>query len=366
MLSFLLDMGATTLVATHYPELKGYAYNTPGVRNASMEFDVETLAPTFRLIIGLPGRSNAFAIAARLGLDATIIEDAKSLVGQADLEAEKLLEEIHQARTEVRAERTRAENARRDAEETERDLAARLEGIENERRAVLEQARAQAQRELDGLRDELSELKRKLARAAALGPAAPPADGEAPASLLDEVGDALVEAETAYAAPVASRPLEKAPARRALRLGDTVKLRTLNSMGVVTALTATEAEVQVGRLRIRAKLDEVELRGSPGPETPSSPAPAPATPPQHPTPGLEHDIRGQTVEDALPELERYLDAAYLAGLPWVRIIHGKGSGKLRQGVRDFLRQSAVVKSQESGKDGEGGDGVTVVKLALAE
>ncbi|MGH2523951.1 MAG: Smr/MutS family protein, partial [Anaerolineales bacterium] len=154
-----------------------------------------------------------------------------------------------------------------------------------------------------------------------------------------------------------------------------VKLKTLNSIGVVTALSAADAEVQVGRLRVRTKLDELELRGSPEEEISRQPREAVASRqpegasrgPQverAPSPGLELDIRGQTVEEALPELERYLDAAYLAGLPWVRIIHGKGTGKLRQGVREFLRNSPVVKSHESGQDNEGGEGVTVVKLAV--
>jgi len=362
ILSYLLDMGATTLVATHYPELKGFAYDTPGVRNASMEFDLNTLAPTFHFNIGLPGRSNAFAIAARLGLDGTIIEEAKQMVGQADLQAERLLEEIHHERLAVRAERTRAENARVDAELTERDLARRLDDIEDERRRILELARSQAQRELDSLHDELIELKRKLARAANLGLPA--------AELLDEVDTGLGQAETTYSAPVTAAPVApaRAPARRALRLGDTVKLKHLNTMGVVTALTAAEAEVQVGRMRVRAKLDEMDLRGSSeasekpasiaGPDREERALPA--------SPGLEYDMRGQTVEEALPGLERYLDAAYLAELPWVRLIHGKGTGKLRQGVREYLRTNPVVKTLESGQEGEGGDGVTVVKLAVAE
>jgi len=377
ILSYLLDVGATTFVATHYPELKGYAYNTPGVRNASMEFDLDTLAPTYRLIIGLPGRSNAFAIAGRLGLDATIIDEAKQMVGQADLEADRLLEEIHQERAHVRAERTRAENARLDAEETERDLARRLEGIDDERRRILDEARAQAQREIDSLSESVSELKRKAARAAdwatataAAGAGAPEETAASPLELLDEVEAGLARAEAAHAAAVPAQVVSPArgSARRPLRLGDTVKLKTLNSIGVVTALTASEAEVQVGRMRIRAKLDEVERRGSPEAAVPApEPEPAPARATQlAASPGLELDIRGQTVEDALPELERYLDAAYLAGLPWVRIIHGKGTGKLRQGVRDYLRASPVVNSIEAGKENEGGDGVTIVKLALAD
>ena len=160
----------------------------------------------------------------------------------------------------------------------------------------------------------------------------------------------------------------RAGARRPLRLGDTVKLKALNSIGVVTALTATEAEVQVGRMRIRAKLDEVELRGSPeARRRPCRTGRANRTHKELPaSPGLELDIRGQTVEEALPELEHYLDAAYLAGLPWVRIIHGKGTGKLRQGVREYLRASPVVKSHEPGQETEGGEGVTIVKLAVAD
>ncbi len=355
ILSFLLDKGATTLVATHYPELKGYAHNTPGVKNASVEFDLNTLAPTYHLTIGLPGRSNAFAIATRLGLDPTIVDDARTMVAQTDLEAEKLLDEIHRQREVVRTERSRAEEARAHADAHERDLARRLERIEDERRKILEQTRAEAQKELEALREELSALKRKLARAAQ------------PLEVVKEVENALEEAEEKQSLPVAPlAPAKTASGRpRAIRLGDTVKLKALNSIGVVTALAAAEAEVQVGRLRVRAKLDELELRGSPEPEV--------AVRGQkseigeavwYPSPGMELDIRGQTVEDALLEVERYLDAAYLAGLPWVRIIHGKGTGKLRQGVREFLRSSPVVKSHETGQDNEGGEGVTVVRLAV--
>jgi len=357
ILSYLLDKGATTLVATHYPELKGYAHNTPGVKNASVEFDLETLAPTYHLTIGLPGRSNAFAIATRLGLDSTIVGEAKTMLAQTDLEAEKLLDEIHRQREIVRAERSRAEEARARADAHERELARRLERIEDERRKILEQSRAQAEKEIEILREELSELKRKLARAAQ------------PLEVVQEVEAALEEAEEKQSLPVAPlAPVKTASGRtRPIRLGDTVKLKTLNSIGVVTTLAAAEAEVQVGRLRVRAKLDELELRGSPEPEAENLKFQISNSKVElAPSPGLELDIRGRTVEEALPELERYLDAAYLAGLPWVRIIHGKGTGKLRQGVREFLRSSPAVKSHETGKDDEGGEGVTVVKLAVGE
>ncbi len=364
ILSYLLDLGATTLVATHYPELKGYAHTTPAVRNASVEFDLNSLAPTYHLTIGLPGRSNAFAIATRLGLEQSIIDEAKTMVGEADLQAEQLLDEIHRQREIVRGERTRAETARRDADEHERALAQRLEQIEDERRTILQTARFESQKELHALREELSELKRKLARAAQ------PFDFAqgGPMDTLQEVEDRLEVAETQQALPVAPLALAKADGKvRPIRLGDTVKLKALNSMGVVTALTTTDAEVQVGRMRVRAKLDELALRGSPDESEVQQPRPEASRPKKSeaaPSPGLELDLRGQTVDEALPELERYLDSAYYAGLPWGRIIHGKGTGKLRQAIREFLRHNPLVKSHQSGEETEGGEGVTIVKLVL--
>lgn len=362
VLSYLLDMGATALVATHYPELKGYAQTRPGVKNASMEFDPETLLPTFHLTIGLPGRSNAFAIAARLGLDPTIIAEAKKMVTETTLEAERLLDEIYRQRETVRAERERAEAARARAEEAERLLTRRLESIEAERRKIIEDARRQAAREVEELREELARLKARLARAT---------ERIATAEPLAEIESELEKVEKKVAVPTALLPQTQPPAqKRAVRLGDTVKLKTLNSIGVVTALTATEAEVKVGRLRVRARLDEVEWRGTASEEEGSrkqaaaSPAPLATLKSQAVSPGLELDIRGKTVEEALPELEQYLDQAYLAELPWVRIIHGKGTGKLRQAVREYLRNQPQVKSATTGAETEGGEGVTVVTLAI--
>lgn len=355
VLSYLLDMGATSFVATHYPELKGYAQTKPGVKNASMEFDPATLLPTYHLTIGLPGRSNAFAIAKRLGLNQTIIADAKTMVAEAVLETEKLLDEIYRQREAVRKEREKIAYARALAEDTERDLTRRLEEIETERRKIIEDARKQAAREVEELRDELARLKVRMAQA-----------GQT-AEVLQEAEQALEAAEdkvSVPAAPLAAMrpPAEQAAPKRAVRLGDTVKLKTLNTIGIVTALTPSEVEVKVGRLRVRAKLGEIELRGAVE-EEPEKPQ-ALTSKSQAESPGLELDIRGKTVEEALPEIEQYLDQAYLAELPWVRLIHGKGTGKLRQAIREALRQNTVVKSFASGAENEGGEGVTVVKLAV--
>jgi DNA mismatch repair protein MutS2 len=372
ILSYLLDVGATTLVATHYPELKAFAHTTPGVANASVEFDLETLAPTYHLTIGLPGRSNAFAIASRLGLDSSIIDDARTMVTATDREAETLLDEIHRQRDAARAERAEAEAQRALAADHERKLAARLDAVDAERQALLDSARAEAQAELEEARAELAEARRRVRRAVETAtPAAPTQEAEAALEEVEEKLEAIEDAPRPMARPVA-RP--ERVRRAGVRLGDVVYLPALRAEGQIIALTPTEAEVQVGRLRVKAKLSELSLRDeSSAPSRASAksqisnlPATQPQPPAPAPSPGLELDLRGQTVEDALPELERYLDAAYLAGLPWVRIIHGKGTGKLRQAVRDELRQSPLVKSHEAGADAEGGEGVTVARLALTD
>jgi len=364
ILSYLLDIGATTVGTTHYPELKVYAHTTPGVVNASVEFDLETLAPTYHLTIGLPGRSNAFAIATRLGLDQTIIKDAQSLMPVSDLEAEKLLDEIHRQHDLAHKERALAEAVRVDALALEAQLTRKMETIEDERLKILESARAEAQKEIEEIKEEAREMRRKLQAASLSTKAIKEIEVSA-----EEISDEI-ESKSPSPSSLKSVPSidEK---KRPIRLGDPVYLSTLNTEGTVMSLTSTEAEVQIGRMRLRAKLDDLQTLEDKKLENlnPKSqiPIPNPQSPisNSHPSPGLEIDLRGQTVEEGLLNLERYLDSAYLAQLPWVRIIHGKGTGKLRQSVRDFLRASDIVISHENGAENEGGDGVTVARLAMA-
>ncbi|HLB49723.1 MAG TPA: endonuclease MutS2 [Anaerolineales bacterium] len=365
ILSFLLDTGSTTLATTHYPELKVYAHTTPGVANASVEFDLETLAPTFHLTIGLPGRSNAFAIARRLGLEQTVIAEAQKMVPASDLEAEKLLDEIHRQRDLARRERTLAEAVRADVLALETELTRRLERIEDERQKIIEEAREEARKEVGTLQEEAKALRKKM-QAASLPLSAVKEIEAAAESLADEADKPITPSSIEF---VAERSVVKKP----LRLGDRVWLTHLKTEGAVLSLTTTDAEVQVGRLRIRAKLDELQtlaeksqslnskipITTSTRPRTPTTTQPRPAT-------GMEIDLRGQTVEDGLMMLERYLDSAYMAQMPWVRIIHGKGTGRLRQAVRDALRASDLVASHETGSDTEGGDGVTIARLAISD
>ncbi len=375
LLTHLLERGITTLVTTHHPELKAFAHATPGVVNASVEFDLETLRPTYRLTIGLPGRSNALAIAQRLGMPAEIIEAARAELNPADLRAEDLLDEIHRQRDLARQAREAAEKARQAAEAIRAELAARLEKIEDERRAILEKARQEGEAQVRAIQEELRQARGALARA------------RQPLEILQPIQARVDELEEAVEWPVERRQMEAiadgepAP-RRTVRLGDKVRLRSLNMPGVVTALSEEEAEVQVGNLRVRARPTDLELPGSEAveirprtadrrpqetrlPESsggqPSNLQPSTFNYPA--SPGLELDLRGQRVEEALEALDRYLDSAYLAGLLFVRIIHGKGTGRLRQAVREVLARHPHVKSFESGTEKEGGDGVTVAKLA---
>lgn len=359
LLDDLVARGVTTLVTTHHPELKIYSHEKKGVRNASVEFDLETLAPTYRLIVGLPGRSNALAIAERLGLPASVIEQARGLITEEDLIADDLLDEIHKTREETRQAHAQAARAQAHAEELRESLRARLEAIEQERREVLAQSRLEAAAELEDLRAEIRRVRKQLSAAGQ--------PLEAIRRVTDEVK--AIEGEISeMPAPAVEMP-DDVDGERALRLGDIVWVQSLGVEGQILELGEEDAEVQVGRLRLRAKLDDLAYRskteskrdkkkrvirsgGSPDPSIASRPA----------SPGLELDLRGQTVEDAIPALEDYLDAAYMAGLPFVRIIHGKGTGALRQAVRERLNGHPLIKKYARGDEKEGGDGVTVVSL----
>ena len=352
ILSALLRRGTTTLVTTHHPELKVWSHEQPGVRNASVVFDLETLAPTYQLVIGLPGRSNALAIARRLGLDSEIVEEARRMVATESLIADDLLDEIHRTRDSIRREKAAAVEARREAERLREELQARLDHIEAERRQLLAEARAEAQEELEALRAEIRRLRRRLQ--AAGQPLEAIRQVEQELAELEEVAEAPIENVVEPVAGQVGHPL---------RLGDRVWVHSLGTEGQVIGLSEDEAEVQIGRLRLRAGLDDLSYRSKGESRRGEVPPPRQEAAPQRAaSPGLELDLRGARVDEALPRLEEYLDAAYMAGLPFVRIIHGKGTGALRKAVQDMVREHPLVRQWERGHPNEGGDGVTVVHM----
>jgi len=366
ILSHLLVRGVTTFVATHYPELKTFAHGTPGVVNASLEFDVKTLRPTYKMTIGLPGRSNALAIATRLGLPQEIITDARSEINPLDLRADKMLDDIRRQRNQTSREREKAEKAKQRADATRLELEKRLEHIEDERRQVLEKARAEGEMEVAIVQTQIDTLKEQLKKA------------RQPLDAIKAVEDQMEVLEEKVQQPTARKVLPKQAPPGSLKLGERVFLRTIKAEGVITSLSESEAEVQIGALRVRAKLNDLarpseEPDAGPPKETgrkrrikqavaniesgPSTSISITAA-----SPGMELDLRGQNSEDALAMLDDYLDRAYLSGMPFVRIIHGKGTGKLRESVRGMLKDHPHVASFEEGHQSEGGAGVTVAKI----
>lgn len=342
---------STVFIATHYPELKLHAHNTPGVRNASMEFDVKTLAPTYRLTIGLPGRSNAFAIARRLGMPETIVRKAEGMLSGEELRAEDMLTDLHNLRIQEARARDAARDKEREVASLQEELQERLAGIQREREQLLRKAESKAEAEVDALRDELRSLRTKML----LNP-----QGDINRSF-EDVEEELEKVETRVSRPeplVEETREVKRSRTRALRPGDSVKLLSLGFEGTVLEVADDEVAVQAGAIRTRVPKHDVRLLDQ-EPEPASSGISIPERPA---SPGVQIDLRGQTVAEALRALERYLDEAAMAALPWVRIVHGKGTGKLRREVRHYMSTHPLVSSYEAAPLNEGGDGATVARL----
>jgi DNA mismatch repair protein MutS2 len=361
ILTYLLDRRVPTVATTHYSELKAFAHEQKGAVNASVAFDIDTLSPTYELEIGLPGRSNALAIASRLGLDARIVRGARRLLGTAGVRMEGLLRDIEQERDAAVDERQQLEAGRAETDRQRAQLAEDRRRLEEERVRVLDEARAQARRELDAVVAELAQVRaqaqsRELTR-----------DG------LDELRKQARRLEERVAPaprPAGMRRQRVAPtaepeevAAGPLRVGDTVEVMSLGQVGEVLDLSADhdEAEVQMGSMRVRARI--ADLRRVRGREPEESSRSIVVLRPDRPAVSTQLDMRGWRVEDALEELETYLNDAVMSGVGSVRILHGKGTGALRTAVRQHLAKHPLVQSSAPAPQREGGDGVTVVELS---
>ncbi|MCP4418009.1 MAG: endonuclease MutS2 [Chloroflexi bacterium] len=347
--SFMRDKGATTFIATHYPELKFYADQKAGATNASLMFDIETLSPTYEMAIGIPGKSNAFAIARRLGLDGTILDEAMTLTGAGSNEAESMLDAIYDLRDKIVSEEAAARLIRRQLEDEKDVLARQLEQLEEEREAVLAEAQEEARQKIRVIEEELRQARKQIRDAHSL-------------NKLKRVSKDVAALETEDVEKIAPKTAERrkqSSRRLELQVGDKVVVKALNTEGEIVSLSKYEAMIVVGRLQMRSKLGDLEFKSRPQDEE----VELESTPIiKVSSPGVELDIRGRRVEEGLSELTTFIDQAYLSQMPWVRIIHGKGTGRLRTAVRKSLKKNKQVFSFEEGKDGEGGAGVTVVKF----
>jgi DNA mismatch repair protein MutS2 len=355
ILQHLLRVGCLTIATTHHGELKAFAHTTPGIANASVEFDPETLSPTYRLTIGLPGQSNALAIAARLGMPDDVLAEARESIDPDRLAVESLIVDLHRQREAAESARFEQESAAARAQQAERQVTERLAALESGRERLLEQTRRQMGDQLSQARQRLHQALREMERASRL-----PVPERA----------AVVEAAQQEIEAV-EKDVEKLERRRRRRRGplppiepgDLLFLRDLPLPGEALSAPDAEGEVEVklGALRARVSLrqiDRVEKReGEPdlGPMVRRAPGPAPHVP-------AELDVRGMSADEALLLVEQRLDEAFRVGLAEVRIVHGKGTGTLRRAVREMLSHHSLVRSHASPPPREGGDGVTVVEL----
>lgn len=360
ILERLRAQGARIAATTHYAELKAYAIHTDGVENGSCEFDVASLRPTYRLIVGAPGRSNAFAISGRLGMDETIIARAKALVNGDDRRLEEVVVRLEERRAALEEELRLAKDSRRHAEEEGRRTREQLAKMRMEQDKLLEDARAQADRitekarlEAERLLDEL-EAMRKQARTGAAGAQAAKTDLRQKLKALDEARDPVKKApqDGAYTLP------------RELKIGDEVLIVDIDKKAVVLKLpdSSGQVEVQAGIIRTRVALSNLRLieakkapaqRGGIQRQTTSRMERSAAT---------DLDLRGMASDEGLIEVDRFIDNAVMAGVPQITIIHGKGTGVLRAAVQQHLRRHPSVKSFRLGTFGEGESGVTIVEL----
>ena len=356
LLSYFVEHDVATIATTHYSELKAFAHATAGVENASVEFDVETLAPTYKLSIGIPGRSNALAIASRLGLPESILEAARQHTKPTEAQVDSLLRAIQEEREKAAADLAAAEAARRDAEILRGRLNSRLAAIERERAEVLRQAHLEGEAALTEVRERLRAIMDALER-----PQVSAAEVRAAVPLVRQVEKDLAQRQASL--PQLPRE-EEAALGGPLSVGGNVLVRNLSQIGVLVGLPDErgEAEVQLGSFRVRVPVSQLQAVSRRETErvrqTSTSNISA-----YRSAPSVQLDMRGWRVEQVLPKLDQYIDQAYLAGLPYVRIVHGKGTGALRQAVRDFLRNHPLVESYQSAEAQEGGEGVTVAVLA---
>ncbi|MFD0671568.1 endonuclease MutS2 [Cohnella sp. GCM10027633] len=357
ILEHLHRIGCRMIATTHYSELKAYAYNREGIINASMEFDVATLRPTYRLLVGVPGRSNAFAIAERLGLPMTIIEHARGEVSEDELKVDTMIASLERDRRTAESERQLAERLRRDVEKLQSQIEEERQKFQEQKAKLLEEAREQARLSVAKAKREAEDIISDL-RKLALDEGASVKEHK-----LIEARKRLEDAVPAPAAREARAAAGGKPAK--IGAGDEVKVLSLGGQrGHVVELSGNaDAFVQLGIMKMKVALADLEPVRQQNASKANKVAQATVVKrTRDENIRTELDLRGTTLDEAIMEVDRFLDEAFLSNLGQVYVIHGKGTGALRTGIQEFLRRHKHVKSYRLGNFGEGGAGVTVAEL----
>ena len=358
ILSSLHRRGVRTIATTHYSELKVFALSTPGVENACCEFNVDTLRPTYRLLIGVPGKSNAFAISSKLGLPDEVIEEAKEHISQDAENFEDVITDLENSRVIVEREKEEISRYKKEIERLKNNLEHKEDRLENSRDKILAKAREEAHAILREAKEYADETIRRYNKLGSSSDSSRQMEQER-----NQLRGKLSELEKDMALKNTQKP-KKAVKAKELRIGDSVRVLSLNLKGTVSTLPDAKGNlfVQMGILRSQVNLKDLEklednVSSAPALKRTGS---AKIKMSKSASVSTEINLLGKTVDEALPELDKYLDDAYLAHLPSVRVVHGKGTGALRKAVHNYLRRQKHVDSFRLGEFGEGDAGVTIV------
>ena len=353
ILTELHARGTVSVCTTHYSEIKAFALTREGMENASMEFDVDKLCPTYRLFIGIPGKSNAFEISRRLGLPAHIIDSARNFLKGEDVKFEDIISSAQSQHRLAEEERALAQEARAELDRLRAEAERERKKLEDERAKQQAKAREEARRVVADAKREMEKLIVQIRAMKGI-------DRSAADRVIQQARDQVRAEENALSEPLALKKDDAGVPPKAVKPGDSVRIVSLDQKATVlsTADAKGDVQVQAGILKLSVKLSDLRRIEDEQPKQGKSKI----TAAMDRRVGLELDIRGMLVDEALAVVDRYLDDAFLSGLSEVNIIHGKGTGALRTGVQDYLRRHPRVKSFRIGNYGEGDAGVTVVTL----
>lgn len=359
ILSNLHRQGIRTMATTHYSELKVFALTTPGVENGCCEFNVDTLSPTYRLLIGIPGKSNAFAISSKLGLDDYIIEEARGNLSQKDEDFESLLADLENSRVTISKEQDEINHYKQEIEQLKSRLEQKQESLDASRERILREANEQAHKILRDAKEYADTTIKNFNKFGKAG-----IDSRAMEQERTRLREKISGVEKKLVIKPAASKASKQLQAKDLHIGDSVKVLSMNLKGTVSTLPNAKGDlfVQMGIMRSQVNLRDLEL--IPDIETVNPRTTRTGTGKikmsKSASVSTEINLLGKTVDEALAELDKYLDDAYISHMPSVRVVHGKGTGALRKAVHNYLRKQKHVESYRLGEFGEGDAGVTIV------